>query len=92
MNLHDEMDLQGCYYGEQMEAARKTGRIGDYPPDESVSTYTVWDLGVDDDTAIIWVQKIGTEIRHICSYVNHSYSEGRRQGTGPRLCRPLLAA
>lgn len=70
-NLHDEADIEGCYYGKLMQEARQEGRIGNYPPDRSVATHTIWDLGVSDSTAIWFIQKIGKEVRHVHYYENN---------------------
>lgn len=69
-NCHDEADVEGCYYGKLMQDARSEGRIGRFPPDRSVATHTVWDLGINDTTAIWFIQKIGREVRHIGYYEN----------------------
>jgi phage terminase large subunit len=46
--------LVGAYYGKQIEAAEKEGRITHLPYDPALPTYTAWDLGIDDTTAI-WI-------------------------------------
>ena len=59
--------LVGSYYGKEMEKVEKEGRILDLPYDRSVPVDTFWDLGVDDTTAIWFVQDAGPRI-HIIDY------------------------
>lgn len=54
--------MKGAYYVDQIEQAYHTGRIGDYAYDDTAKVYTYWDLGVDDSTAVWFVQKIGNKI------------------------------
>ena len=57
--------LVGSYYGDLMKKAEAEGRIGNVPIDPSLSVDTWWDLGVDDATAIWFVQRFRKEIRVI---------------------------
>lgn len=57
--------LVGAYYGKEMEKAQMDGRICGVPYEPSVPVTTAWDLGVDDATAIWFVQVVGKEIRVI---------------------------
>lgn len=59
----------GSYYGSQMLAAEKQGRIMEKIPYEpKLPVHTWWDLGMDDSTTIIFVQQYGMEIRIIDYY------------------------
>lgn len=60
--------IKGAYYGTLMRAASDDGRIRSVPYDKSVPTYTAWDLGFRDDTAIWWYQVIRGEIHFIDYY------------------------
>ena len=61
----------GSYYGSQMLAAEKAGRImEDIPYDPRLPVETWWDLGIDDSTCIWFVQKYGMEYRIIDYYEN----------------------
>lgn len=51
-----EAAILGAYYGKDIEAARKNGRIGRVPWEPMLPVYTAWDLGIDDATAIWCVQ------------------------------------
>ena len=66
--------LVGAYYGKQMAQAAEAGRIGVVPYEPMLPVETWWDLGVDDATAIWFVQRLGREIRLI------SYYEASGQG------------
>lgn len=56
-----EQTLEGAYYAEQMTDVRATGRICKVPHDPATKVHTWWDLGVDDATAIWFVQRAGRE-------------------------------
>lgn len=58
----------GAYYGKLIERAENEGRIGNVPWEPNVPVETWWDLGIDDSTAIWFVQAIGREIRVIDYY------------------------
>lgn len=55
----------GAYYGQELEAATYEERITSVPYDSALPVSTYWDLGIDDATAIWWVQFAGKEIRLI---------------------------
>jgi phage terminase large subunit len=62
--------IKGAYYGTLMRAAAEDtpSRIGRVSYDKSIPTYTAWDLGYRDDTAIWWYQVIRGEIHFIDYY------------------------
>lgn len=60
----------GAYYGKLIERAENEGRIGNVPWEPNIPVETWWDLGIDDSTAIWFVQTIGREIRVIDYYEN----------------------
>jgi phage terminase large subunit len=62
-----EAAIVGSFYGKEMEAAQREGRIGNVPYDKFVQVSTWWDLGVSDATAIWFVQRAGMEI-HLVDY------------------------
>ena len=57
--------LPGAYFGREMVAAEREGRICEVQVDDAVSVYTAWDIGYRDDTAIWWYQVIRGEIHAI---------------------------
>jgi phage terminase large subunit len=60
--------LVGAYYSKQMTEMLKDKRIGKVPYDRALPVETWWDLGMDDSTAIGFVQRVGKEIRAIDYY------------------------
>jgi hypothetical protein len=66
-----EAAIIGAFYGVEMRMAADDGRITEVKYDPSLSTYTAWDLGYRDDTAIWLYQVVKGEI-HIIDY--HSVS------------------
>jgi len=55
----------GSYYGGEIEQAYEERRIGSVPHDPALPVTTYWDLGLDDATAVWFVQTLGKEIRVI---------------------------
>lgn len=66
-----EAAILGAYYGIEMRKAQEAGRIGSVPYDRHLTTYTAWDLGYRDDTAIWWYQVVRGEI-HVIDYYSVS--------------------
>lgn len=60
----------GAYYGKQMQAAWKEGRIGKVPVEPGVPCETWWDLGMDDSMSIWITQTVVREIRCVHYYEN----------------------
>ncbi len=55
--------LDGAYYRQQITRARREGRIGDYPPDPRHPFRVYTDLGISDDTCLIFEQCIQGQYR-----------------------------
>jgi len=49
--------VKGAYFANSLRAAREDGRIFDFGIDASIPVETYWDLGLEDKTAIWWVQR-----------------------------------
>lgn len=64
----------GAYYAKLIQRAGDEGRICDLPHTPGYPVETYWDLGVADDTAIWFVQRVGGYIHVIDFY------EGRGEG------------
>jgi len=65
---------EGLYWGQQMAKARAERRICNLPYDEHALTFSSWDIGIGDSTAI-WVwQLIGKEIHFLNYYENSDES------------------
>ena len=47
-----EAAIVGAYYGSDMAAADRDGRIGDHDYDPALPVHCAWDLGIGDSTAI----------------------------------------
>jgi hypothetical protein len=57
--------IEGAYYASEMAAAQAEKRFVRIPVDPTVHVDTAWDLGIDDATAIWFVQDVGLERRLI---------------------------
>lgn len=51
-----EIVSQGAYYAKQIAQAEREERVGFFPHLPALPVYTAWDIGVDDYTAIWFVQ------------------------------------
>ena len=51
-----ERITEGAYYAKQIAAAEREGRVGFFPHMSHLPVYTSWDIGVDDYTAIWFLQ------------------------------------
>lgn len=60
----------GAYYGDQLESASTSKRVGVVPIQAGLPVLTSWDLGRSDSTAIWFYQVVGKEIRVIDYYEN----------------------
>lgn len=64
--------IDGAIYHREIVDAIKEKRIRPCPRDPMLPTHTVWDLGWNDQTSIIFVQRVGSEIRLI-DYIEDSH-------------------
>ena len=62
-----ESSIPGAYYATEMLACTREGRITKVDPIPGVSTFTSWDLGRADTTAVWFFQKVAHEI-HLIDY------------------------
>lgn len=60
-----EIITEGSYFALLMAKAENEGRIGDFPYDPALPVLTAWDIGVDDYTAIWFMQQNGSQVRAI---------------------------
>lgn len=69
-NCSFEASVIGSYWGREMQAVEKDGRITKvvYQPEIAVDTW--WDLGMADATAIWFTQNVGREVHVIDCYEN----------------------
>ena len=59
---------EGSYYARLIMAAENEGRVGDFPYDPSKPVQTAWDIGIDDHTAVWFIQEDGTHATVIDYY------------------------
>jgi len=60
--------IEGSYYGEVMNSIQLAGQITGVPYDPNALVWTAWDLGMDDETAIWFIQRCGRELHVIDLY------------------------
>lgn len=65
-----ESSLEGAFYTKQMQEVRKRKQIGFFPHEPSKPVYTFWDIGLNDEMSIWFMQHIGHEYRFIRYYEN----------------------
>lgn len=68
METSFEAAILGAFYGREMRELDDAGHITEVAYDPSLPTYTAWDLGYRDDTAIWWYQVVRNEIHVIDFY------------------------
>lgn len=61
---------KGAYYGSQMLQAWQEGRVTKVPVDRAMRVDTWWDLGMNDEMFIWFIQRNGYEIRAVHCYKN----------------------
>jgi phage terminase large subunit len=64
--------VEGAIYHREIIAALESKRIRPVPYDPSLRVHTIWDLGWNDATAIICVQRAASEVR-VIDYLEGSY-------------------
>lgn len=65
-----QQSTEGAYYGPLLLEAYRAGRVGEVPYDRGLQVETWWDLGVDDSTAIWFLQRHGLQLRVVDYYEN----------------------
>jgi phage terminase large subunit len=63
-----EFITEGAYYARHITKAENEGRIGDFPYDPNLVLETAWDIGVDDYTAIWFIQNDGEMVTVVDYY------------------------
>jgi hypothetical protein len=63
-----EAAIKGAYYGKQLAKARADGRVKTVPCDPELKVHAVWDLGVGQNLAIGFIQRVGAETHVIDSW------------------------
>lgn len=62
---------QGAYYGKQMSAALKDGRITKVPYDPKYQVFTAWDIGGNRDATAIWFAQLVGRSVHLIDYIEN---------------------
>ena len=65
-------NIPGSIYGKEIEELEDNKRLTSVPFDPSCLVHTSWDIGYNDDTAIIWFQDIGHQINIIDCFADHN--------------------
>jgi len=61
---------EGSYYAKYLNNAEIQGRLTNVPFDSHTQVHTYWDIGVSDETVILFVQHVGQEVHIIDMYTN----------------------
>jgi hypothetical protein len=69
----DEAMLEGVIYRREVERMVEEGRVCRIPVESRLSTYTYWDLGINDDMALWVMQPHGLDLRLVAFYCNHGH-------------------
>lgn len=64
--------LEGAIYGREMVALQEQGRVRAVPYDPLLKVHTFWDLGWNDETSIVMVQRAASEVR-VIDHISGSY-------------------
>jgi len=62
--------IEGSYYGEVLNDIQLDGHITGVPYDPNALVWTAWDLGIDDEMVVWFLQQCGREIHVIDFYQN----------------------
>ena len=65
---HYEIVSEGAYYAKAIVQAEREGRVGAFPYDPALPVKTAWDIGVDDYTAVWFMQDDGIRCTAIDYY------------------------
>ncbi len=65
-----DQGIEGAYFARLLNQADLQGRISNVPYEPLAPVLTFWDLGVGDETVILFVQQVGQEIHIINMYKN----------------------
>lgn len=65
-----QASVEGAYYATHVAKLYADKRLRPVPHDSRIAVDTYWDLGMNDETVILFVQQYGPEIRVIDCYAN----------------------
>ncbi len=66
-----EQSIVGAYYSQQFLTLYRNKQITKVPHESAASVHTIWDIGVNDQNAIWFVQQVGREW-HVIDYYENS--------------------
>lgn len=81
-----EIITEGAYYARLLAAVQNEGRIGDFPYRPGMTLRTAWDIGVDDYTAVWFIQDDGL----IATIVDYYEASGEGAPDIVQNCMPEL--
>jgi phage terminase large subunit len=62
--------VEGAIYAQELDQLQRSGRFTTVSHDPLLKTHTVWDLGWNDETVILLVQRAASELRIIGAYIS----------------------
>ena len=62
--------VEGAIYAQELDALQRSGRFTTVSHDPLLKTHTVWDLGWNDETVVLLVQRAASELRIIGAYIS----------------------
>lgn len=68
-----DMGVEGSYYSRYINKMRLDDRISSVPYESGFPVHTSWDLGMKDETTIVFFQCVGTTVRIIDCYENSGH-------------------
>jgi len=68
-----DMGVEGSYYSRYINKMRLNEQIGEVPYDTAYKVHTAWDLGMADQTTIVFFQCIGQTVHMIDCYENSGH-------------------
>lgn len=62
--------VEGAIYAQELDAMHREARFTTVGHEAVLKTHTVWDLGWNDQTVVLVVQRAATELRILCAYIS----------------------
>lgn len=62
--------VEGAIYAQELDALQRSGRFTTVSYDPLLKAHTVWDLGWNDETVVLIVQRAASELRVIGAYIS----------------------
>jgi hypothetical protein len=81
-----EAPVEGSYYGEILNEIQLAGQITGVPYDPNSLVFTCWDLGIDDEMVIWFIQRCGREL-HVID-INQGSGKGLEYYVGQIKSKP----